>query len=96
MPNCQKCNYNFPPKELRDGYCRDCVDPEILIEEEKIEVKKHEEYQIKIKDQGAVSERNRSSGWTAGRRRRRNRNRIYLPGMKAAYPAPSPQCLTGR
>jgi len=53
VPNCQKCNYNFPPKELRDGYCRDCVDPEILIEEEKIEVKKHEEYQIKIKDQEA-------------------------------------------
>lgn len=50
MPNCQKCNYSFPPKELRDGFCRDCVDPKILMEEEKIKAKKREEYQIKMKE----------------------------------------------
>lgn len=43
MPNCLKCNYSFPPKELRDGYCRDCMDPKILMEEKRIEAKKKEE-----------------------------------------------------
>lgn len=51
MPNCQKCNYNFPPKELRDGYCIDCLDPEIREQEKKIEIQRsileQEEYQKK-------------------------------------------------
>ncbi|WP_321779251.1 YbjQ family protein [Sulfurimonas sp.] len=42
MPKCIKCNYNFPEKELNDGYCTDCVSPEVIRKEQIVEVIRRE------------------------------------------------------
>lgn len=32
MPNCSRCDYSFPPRELTDGKCRHCLAPELVIQ----------------------------------------------------------------
>jgi len=43
MPNCKKCNYSYPPLELTDGYCKDCIPLELKQEKHQQEQKQKDE-----------------------------------------------------